>query len=165
MARLIIMKSFTLYTLLIGCVLLFGINGCTNPIRTIFPKPPRAFQEKNFDSKQWRDGDPQDRGEMAVDLNQGKYEKSSPNNLTGKSPVEVLQLLGEPDKKTIGKCCFRSPPDVQVWLYKLQRPDGPKGELKEHAFQIYFTEDGKTVQDYTFTGEMEDHPVYIPNIG
>lgn len=164
------MKISKLRQLMLCCAALFWLSGCVNSITRNLPlmqSPPRAFEEKKFDSKQWRDGDAQTRGEMVLSLYRERYEKSSPNDLTGKTPTEVLRLLGEPDKKTRGNCCYvRHAPEREVWLYKIRMTDESKPELKEHAFQIYFTEDGKTVEDFTYLlGNMDEKPVYIPNIG
>ena len=74
-------------------------------------------------------------------------------------------MLGEPDKKTRGNCCYvRYAPEGEVWLYKIQKPSRSEGQLEEQALQIFFSEDGKNVKDFTL-GEMEDKPVYIPAIG
>jgi hypothetical protein len=140
------------------------LTSCAD-ISKLFPKKSRMFEEKSFNSAEWKAGDYQTRGEMARNLYQSRWDKTSPNNLDGKSSAEVLQLLGEPDKKTRGNCCHaRHAPEGEVWLYKIQTLEGPEGQLEERAVQIFLTEDGKNVKDFTF-GEMEDKPVYIPAIG
>lgn len=159
------MRKLNLSLLILSCGWLFVLSGCQKSIANLFPKQPRPFQEKAFNPEKWKDGDYQTRGEMALSLYRERWNKSSANNLEKKSPTEVARLLGEPDKKTRGNCCHvRYAPEVEVWLYRIQLPDGQKNDLRERAVQIYFTEDGKTVQDLTIK-EMEDKPVHIPAIG
>ena len=64
----------------------------------------RPFEKRKFDAEAWRGGDAQTRGEMSEDLQFGRNE-SNDYYLSRKSHQEILELLGEPDRKTRGKCC------------------------------------------------------------
>lgn len=126
-------------------------------------REPRAFQERTFDSKLWREGDAQIRGEMSKDL---RWKKSESGNyiLDHKSRQEVLAILGEPDRKTRGRCCGAGgTSDEEVWLYELEVSDG-KNELKNEHFQIYFTEGGK-IDEWRIALWDDKNPDYFPRIG
>jgi hypothetical protein len=96
-------------------------------------KPWRDYTKKPFDSQQWKSGDAQTRGTMYFDL----FVK---RKLTGKSKDEVLELLGEPDKKT-------SSEGLEVWLYRIEIV----GEWNRPAFPVSFDKNGKA-----FAGRVED---------
>jgi hypothetical protein len=96
-------------------------------------KPWRDYSKKPFDSQQWKAGDPQTRGTMYFDL----FVKRT---LTGKSRDAVLELLGEPDKKT-------SSEGLEVWLYRIEIV----GEWNRPAFPVSFDKNGKA-----FGGRVKD---------
>lgn len=96
-------------------------------------KPWRDYDKKPFDSQQWKAGDPQTRGTMYFDL----FVK---RRLTGKSSAEVLELLGEPDKKT-------SSEGLEVWLYRIEIV----GEWNRPAFPVSFDKNGRA-----FGGRVKD---------
>jgi hypothetical protein len=97
------------------------------------PKPWRDYSKKSFDSQQWKAGDPQTRGTMYFDL----FVK---RKLTGKSKDEVVELLGESDKKT-------SSEGLEVWLYRIEIV----GEWNRPAFPVSFDKNGKA-----FGGRVKD---------
>src|SRR5215510_7183467 len=77
----------------------------------------RPFQERKFDSKLWREGDAQTRGEMSKDLQWNRSE-SGDYPLENKTREQVLAILGEPDRKTRGRCCGAGGTfEEEVWLY------------------------------------------------
>jgi hypothetical protein len=126
-------------------------------------REPRAFREKPFDSNLWREGDAQTRGEMSKDL---RWKKSESGNyvLYAKTRREVLAILGEPDRKTRGKCCGAGgTSDEEVWLYKLEVAD-EKNKLTNEHFQIYFTESGKT-DEWRIALWDDKNPDYFPRVG
>ena len=123
----------------------------------------RAFQERPFDSNLWRKGDAQIRGEMSGDL---IWKRSESGNyvLNAKTRQEVLALLGEPDRKTRGKCCGAGgTSEDEVWLYKLEVADGSNKLINEH-FQIYFTEGGK-IDEWRIALWDDKNPDYYPRVG
>src|SRR5215208_2160470 len=78
-------------------------------------KEKRPFQEREFNAAAWRKGDSQTRGEMTKDL---RWKKSDPQNyiLDDKNRRQVLEILGEPDRKTRGRCCGAGGTfDEEVW--------------------------------------------------
>ena len=96
-------------------------------------KPWRDYNKKPFDSQQWKASDPQTRGTMYFEL----FVK---RKLTGKSKDEVLELLGEPDKKT-------SSEGLEVWLYRIEIV----GEWDRPAFPVSFDKNGRA-----FGGRVKD---------
>lgn len=84
------------------------------------PKPWRNYNPRDFDSAKWRNGDRIDRGAMYADL----FIKRT---LNGKSNEEVVQLLGEPDKKM-------NVEGREVWLYRVE----VRGEWSRPAFPVSF---------------------------
>jgi len=124
----------------------------------------RVFQERKFDSDLWRKGDAQTRGEMSEDLRWKKTE-SGRYVLDDKTRTEVLALLGEPDRKTRGKCCGAGgTSDEEVWLYNLEMSDGIDSKTKTEHFQIYFTESGK-VDALRMDLWDDKNPDYYPRVG
>lgn len=153
--------------LAISAVLLFNLAACSTvdklANRAIDNSTPekRAFQEKPFSSDAWLKGDAQTRGEMTRDL--GKYE--SVKALKGKKQDELIKILGEPDKKTTGKCCHvRFADEVEVWLYKIESPETNGTRPKHNSVQVFFSANDKTVMELT-TGAMEEKPAYFPMVG
>lgn len=152
-------KAFIILTLSI--FLLCNLAACS--VTDKFTPEPRVFQEKPFSSDAWIKGDAHARGEMALDLS--RYETFE-SLLDGKNQSELLKLLGEPDKKTTGRCCYvRDTDEVEVWLYRIQLPAERGGQKpEEYAIQIYFDSDGRTVTGLE-RGTMQEKPVYIPRVG
>jgi hypothetical protein len=123
----------------------------------------RPFQERNFDAKLWREGDPQTRGEMSKDLRWKKTE-SGRYLLDDKNQQEILAILGEPDRKTRGRCCGAGGTfDEEVWLYNIDVKTGDSTITEEH-FQIYFTESGK-VDEWRIALWDDKKPDYFPRVG
>jgi len=123
----------------------------------------RPFQERNFDAKLWREGDPQTRGEMSKDL-RWKQSESRSYLLTGRTQQEILAMLGEPDRKTRGKCCGAGGTfDEEVWLYDIDVKIGDSSITEQH-FQIYFTESGK-IDAWRVAWWDDKNPDYFPRIG
>jgi len=154
------MRKEIFVQLAISILLLFNLAACSTVDKLTQPQK-RTFQEKPFVSDEWINGDAQTRGEMARDLK--KYE--SVKTLKGKNQSELLKILGEPDRKTTGKCCHvRFADEVEVWLYKIESADAAGQKTKDEAVQIFFGASDKTVMDLT-TGSMEEKPAYFPMVG
>lgn len=82
------------------CVLFGSLTaGCVK-------KPWRSYEKQPFDSAGWRNGDAVTRGTMYSDL-------GTTHALEGKSRDEVLEMLGEPDKK-------RPNAKGEAWLYRVE---------------------------------------------
>ncbi len=140
-------------------LLLLSLAACSGIDRRAGDPTPekRTFKEKPFSTGEWIKGDTHARGEMALDLL--RYETFQP--LMGKNQGEIIKTLGEPDKKTMGKCCYvRSGEEVEVWLYKIETP----GEAEDYAVQVFFSNDGKTVISFN-RGAMDKKPAHFPMIG
>lgn len=141
----------------VGVVLLCCIISCDSI------REKRAFELKPFNSDLWRKGDAQIRGEMSRDL---IWKRSESGNyvLDAKTRAEVLAILGEPDRKTRGKCCGAGgTTDDEVWLYALEVADGAD-KLKTEHFQIYFSENGKT-DEWRIAPWDDKNPDYYPRVG
>lgn len=124
----------------------------------------RAFQERPFDSNLWRKGDAQTRGEMSRDL---LWKKTETGNyvLDRKTRQEVAAMLGEPDRKTRGRCCGAGgTSDEEVWLYNLEVSDGTDLKTKTEHFQIYFNESGK-IDEWRMMLWDDKNPDYFPRVG
>lgn len=99
------------------------LTSCTS-ITKLFPKQPRPFQEREFNSEQWKNGDYQTRGEMLPSkLFQQIYE------IKGNKKEKVLELLGKPDEITEAICCYsgrggKSQNKVELWLYYIEIEEG-----------------------------------------
>jgi len=163
------MRKKVFLKLTLSGLLLFNLAACASVDKTgnqkvenPTPTPEkRAFQEKPFVSDDWIKGDAQTRGEMARDLQ--KYETVV--SLKDKKQSELIKILGEPDKKTMGKCCHaRFADEVEVWLYRIEPADAPGRKTKKDSVQIFFSAEDKTVMDLT-TGAMDEKPVYFPMVG
>ncbi|MEP6901601.1 MAG: hypothetical protein ABJA66_07615 [Actinomycetota bacterium] len=145
-------------------VLIFSFLFSCASVKKLIPKEIRPYQEKKFDSKLWIDGDAQTRGEMAKDL----LWKKSPSEgyfLSGKTETEILTILGEPSRKTRGKCCGAGgTSDDEVWLYNIEVEDSSNSKTEIKQFQLYFTPGGKV--DETRIELWDDkNPDYFPRIG
>jgi hypothetical protein len=122
----------------------------------------RPFQEKKFDAAQWRAGDAQTRGEMSKDLH---WRQSAPEGylLDDKNRAQVLEILGEPDRKTRGRCCGAGgTSEEEVWLYKLETKAG--SEIKSEHLQLYFTDSGR-VDEMRIAAWDDTKPDYFPRVG
>ena len=123
----------------------------------------RPFQERKFDSKLWLEGDTQTRGEMSENLRWNQSETGG-SPLEGKTRQQVLAILGEPDRKTRGKCCGAGGTfEEEVWLYDIKAQDADS-KIKDEHFQIYFTESGK-VDELRVALWDDKNPDYYPRIG
>jgi hypothetical protein len=131
-------------------------------VNKFVPRRNRAFQERNFDASVWRAGDAQTRGEMADDL---RWQKTaSADYLRNKERQQVLELLGEPDRKTRGRCCGAGGTfDEEVWLYEIEVEDRDSKLASAH-FQIYFTESGK-IDELRIALWDDKNPDYFPRVG
>jgi hypothetical protein len=99
-------------------------------------KPWRHYEQKPFDAQQWRDGDAITRGTMIVDL----FKKRT---VSGKSRDGVVELLGEPDKKT-------SSEGSEVWLYRIE----VTGETPRRYFPVSFDKEGRASAGRAQAGTM-----------
>lgn len=93
-----------------------------------FRKPWRSYEQQPFDSQKWRSGDAVTRGTMIVDLHRNR-------KLGGQSRENVLELLGEPDKKRPGSSSASS----EVWLYQIETV----GEKPKQYFPVSFDKNGR----------------------
>lgn len=100
-------------------LLLIGLN-CTMP-----NKFWRSYKQQPFDSQKWRNGDALERGTMLVDL-------FSKRKIQGKTKEQVLELLGEPDKKS-------NTSGLDVWHYKIE----VSGEEPIQYIPVTFDSNGK----------------------
>jgi hypothetical protein len=160
------MRKKVFIKLTLSILLLFNLAACSTVDKLIDNQPPqkRAFQEKPFSSDEWIKGDAQTRGEMARDLS--KYETFE-SKIKGKSRSELIKILGEPDKKTTGKCCYiRSGEEVEVWLYEIDPPEFDAGgkKTKNNGVQIFFSNDGDDVMSIN-RGAMDEKPAHFPMVG
>jgi hypothetical protein len=143
-------------------ILLFCCLAACSSVDKSTPEP-RVFQEKPFSTDEWIKSDAYTRGEMARDLL--RYETFQ--SLIGKNRGELLKVLGEPDIKTTGKCCYIRDDrgEVEVWLYKIESPDlGDGRKTKLNAIQIFFNRETKTVMALN-RGAIDEKPAHFPMIG
>ena len=111
-----------------GVLVLSLFVSCTT-VKNLMPQKKRPFQERIFDSKLWREGDAQTRGEMSKDL-RWKTNAAEGYLLDGKTQSDILTYLGEPDRKTRGRCCGAGgTSDEEVWLYNIEIMDGVRMEV------------------------------------
>ncbi len=125
-------------------------------------KKNRPFEPRSFDAAGWRAGDAQTRGEMSQDL---QWKKDERNNyiFNRQSRRQILELLGEPDRKTRGRCCGAGgTSEEEVWLYDLEVPAGT--QLKPAHFQIYF-HPSDIVDEWRVMPWDETNPDYFPRVG
>ncbi|GEM_PF-2474735 len=148
----------------IGILALCLFAACGS-LKSQFFKEKRPFREREFNAEKWRSGDAQTRGEMSKDL---RWKKDEKNNyfFDRKSRRQVLEILGEPDRKTRGLCCGggrgAGTSEEEVWLYNLEVETGSTMNI-EH-FQIYFHESG-VVDAWRVAEWDDDNPNYIPRVG
>lgn len=91
---------------------------------TFFPRKPwRTYDKMPFDAQKWRDGDEIERGRMRSDMM---------DRVVGKTPLQVVEMLGEPDEK-------RTENGTELWLYNTEHP-GRRDYLQT---PINFGRDGK----------------------
>src|SRR2546423_5718507 len=115
----------SLVAMLLG---VFAVVACSHLVKDYTPKP--------FDSEKWRNGNHTVRGTMYFDL----FEKRT---LTNKTKNEVVQLLGEPDKKVPVE-------GREVWLYRLD----VRGEWTSPCFPVSFEPNGRTFAGRIKNGTM-----------
>ena len=155
------MRKKAFITLTLSILLLCHLAACS-VVDNLKPKP-RAFEEKPFSSEAWMKADAHTRGEMADNLM--TYETFRP--LIGKNQSELLKILGEPDTKTTGKCCYirDTGGEVEVWLYRIEAP-GETGEkkMKDDAIQVFFNRESNTVMALN-RGAIDEKPAHFPMIG
>ena len=159
MKKQIIKQIFLL--LMIG-----SLTSCAS-ITKLFPKIPRPFEPKDFNSEQWKSGDYQTRGEMLPGkLFRQLYDiKENPKE-------KILELLGKPDVMTEAICCYsgrtgRSTEKVELWIYFIETKENAnsnksnsENSLKPKALKIYFdTSINPTI------GDRDGDHSYFPKIG
>ena len=113
------MKLKSLALISICLLVLLGNSGCG------FNKFWRNYEQKPFDSQKWRDGDALERGTMIVDLLKKR-------TINGKTKDEVLELLGEPDKRSTADAS-------EIWHYNVELA----GENPTQSFPVTFDKNGK----------------------
>jgi hypothetical protein len=145
-----------------GILAISLLTSCALFHKRIF-RGTRPYQERSFDAKLWREGDPQTRGEMIMDLRWKKTE-SGDYLLRDKNQQEILAILGEPDRKTRGKCCGAGgTSEEEVWLYDIDVKQSDSSVTEEH-FQIYFKEGGK-IDAWRVALWDDKNPDYYPRVG
>ncbi len=159
MNRLIIKQSF----FLIAAVSL--LTSCTS-ITKLFPKQPRPFQAKEFNSEQWKNGDYQTRGEMVSRTLIDQIYQIKSNH-----QEEILKLFGKPDQVTKGACCYAGRSgqsgEKELWLYYIETEQtsnvANKDEipLSSKALKIYF--DTSSINQ--MVGNRNGNHDYFPAIG
>ena len=107
--------------LVLTLVFCFGL-GCG------FNNPFRDYSSKPFNSQEWLAGDSIERGRMMRDLYKNR------GVVSGKSKASVVEILGEPDKKSevAGK---------EVWQYAMKF----SGQSTTSYFSVSFTDNKSTV--------------------
>lgn len=157
-----LMRKKVFIKLALSGLLLFNLAACSSA--DLWKPEKRVFQQKPFSSEEWIKGDAHTRGEMARDLS--KYETFE-SMVKGKNQIDLIKILGAPDRKTTGKCCYiRSDEEVEVWLYKIEPPesDGSGKRTKNDVVQIFFSNDGKTVMSIN-RGAADEKPAHFPMVG
>jgi hypothetical protein len=156
------------------CIVVSLTSSCTS-ITNLFPKEPRPFQKRAFDSEQWKNGDYQTRGEMAENL---RLLIEKPDQGWKKSPEEVRQILGKPDVVTEAECCEvgrgHSPHTAELWLYYIeiekeyympQKEAEAERTMVSRAFKLYFPK-GDSAGFRTVIGDRTgDHSILMPVVG
>ena len=95
--------SFTTIASLIFCLLAIAFfNSACGMVKN----PYRDYAERPFSSADWLKGDTVERGRMYSDLYGSRA-------VDGKSKEEIVELLGEPEKKI-------SVEGREVWLYRVE---------------------------------------------
>ena len=147
------------------CSAVILISSCTS-ITKYFPKQARSFQQREFNSEEWKNGDYQTRGEMMDEKLKERISQIEGNNTQEK----ILELLGEPDEKTKARCCYagRSGQSgkVDLWLYYIEverfgKDANTKPPLEKKALKIYF--DGTRISRNM--GDRNGNHDYFPAIG
>jgi hypothetical protein len=156
------MKKQIIKQIFFWCILI-SLNASCTSITKLFPKQPRPFQAKEFNSEQWKNGDYQTRGEMT----NGKLFEQIRVFKTNQTE-QIIQLLGKPDQITKAHCCYAGRAgksgEVDLWLYYIETEDFEKDKqanLKKKALKIYFGDIGINVN----TGEITGNHDYFPAIG
>ena len=165
------MKKQIIKQILFWCIVIGFSTSCAS-ITQLFPKQPRPFQKKEFNSAEWKKGDYQTRGEM---INRD----STDNNLIGQiykiegnnAQEQIIELLGKPDEKTRAACCYAGRAgksgETDLWLYYIEVSETTNAanqtekSLGKRALKIYF--DGNRVQpDIGMRSGSHD---FFPKIG
>ena len=165
------MKKQIIKQIFFLCIVI-SLNASCTSITKLFPKQPRPFQKREFNSEEWKNGDYQTRGEMAnrnsVDTNLiDRIYKIQGNN----TQEQILELLGKPDEKTRAACCYAGRAgrsgEKELWLYYIEvgetanTTDKTDKPLIKKALKIYF--DGDRGQP-NVDDRDGDHS-YFPAIG
>ena len=145
------------------CIAVGLMASCTS-LTKIFPKQPRPFQERDFNSAEWKNGDYQTRGEM---LNPKLLEQI--RNFKTNQSDQIIELLGKPDQITKARCCYSGrggqSGEVELWLYYIETNDSGKNantNLKKQALKIYFGDIGGISSK---VGDRDGNHDYFPAIG
>lgn len=133
-------------------------------ITSYFPKEPRPFQKREFNSAEWKNGDYQIRGEMINGDLIGRIYKIDANN----SQDQITELLGKPDKFTKAACCYAGRSgrsgEKDLWIYYIEvdgKTNANDKPLVKKALKIYF--DGTRVQPNI--GDRDGDHSFFPAIG
>jgi outer membrane protein assembly factor BamE (lipoprotein component of BamABCDE complex) len=155
------MKKQILFWLIVS----ISLTSCKS-ITSYFPKQPRPFQKKEFNSEQWKNSDYQTRGEMVSRTLIDQIYQIKSNH-----QEEILKLFGKPDQVTKAVCCYAGRAgksgEKDLWLYYIETEQTPnvanKNEtpLKQEALKIYF--DTSSINPNV--GERDGNHDYFPAIG
>ena len=144
------------------CIAVSLMASCTS-LTKFFPKQPRPFQERDFNSADWKNGDYQTRGEM---LNPKLLEQI--RNFKTNQSKQIKEFLGKPDQITKARCCYSGrggqSGEVELWLYYVETKDSGKNtntSLKKQDLKIYFGDIGIS----SIVGERDGNHDYFPAIG
>lgn len=88
-------------TAVAALMLIFVVTGCAG-----IKKPWRDYSKLPFNSADWKTGDKIERGRMSQDWQKLR------NDLQGRTPDTVREMLGEPDLK-------RTIENREVWFYRV----------------------------------------------
>ena len=156
------MKTSIIKPIFVSVIALSLLTSCAS-ITKLFPRQPRPFQAKEFNSAEWKNGDYQTRGEM---LNPKFFEQI--RNFKTNQADQIKELLGKPDQITKARCCYAGRAgksgEVDLWLYYVETADFGKDKqsnLKSQALKIYFGDIGINAQ----IGERDGNHDYFPAIG
>lgn len=158
------MKNQIIKSIFLVVIACLSFASCKS-ITSYFPKEPRPFQQREFNSEEWKNGDYQTRGEMTNSKLFGLIDKIDSN-----SQEQILQMFGKPDAKTKARCCYAGRAgqsgEVDLWLYFIETEDWSKDTkvkppLVKKALKIYF--EGTRITRNI--GDRDGNHDYFPAIG
>ncbi len=159
------MKKQIIKQIFFWCILV-SLNASCTSITKLFPKEPRPFQTKEFNSEQWKNGDYQTRGEMVSRTLIDQIYQIKSNH-----QEEILKLFGKPDQLTKARCCYAGrggqSGEKELWLYYIETEQTSNVANKDEipfsskALKIYFDTSGISPN----VGNRNGNHDYFPAIG